>query len=95
MKNEKIRIFLKRCESRRNDIIVVMVQYRLGLYGFLNSYDSHEEKTVGGNYGLMDQQLAMKFIHANAENIGGDPDRISIIGESAGGQARVKNWARI
>ena len=91
MKNEKIRIFLKRCESRRNDIIVVMVQYRLGLYGFLNSYDSHEEKTVGGNYGLMDQQLAMKFIHANAENIGGDPDRISIIGESAGGQVRVKN----
>ena len=69
-----------------------MVQYRLGLYGFLNSYDSHEEKTVGGNYGLMDQQLAMKFIHANAENIGGDPNRISIIGESAGGQATVKNW---
>ena len=68
-----------------------MVQYRLGLYGVLNSYDSHEEKTVGGNYGLMDQQLAMKFIHANAGNIGGDPNRISIIGESAGGQARVKN----
>ena len=64
------------------DIIFVTVQYRLGLFGFMSTWDEDVEKNViGGNYGLLDQQQALSFIQANAENLGGDVDRITIIGE--------------
>lgn len=71
----------------RSDIIVVMVQYRLGMFGFMNTWDTTIDDVFGGNYGLMDQQLAIKFIHDNAEYIGGDADNINLVGESSGGQA--------
>ena len=67
--------------------IVAIVQYRLGFFGFMNLYDPILDKTVGGNYGLMDQQMGLKFIYENAENIGGDQNKITINGESAGGMS--------
>ena len=51
-----------------------------GVYGFLNVKDTK----YTGNYGLMDQQMAIKFIYDNADKIGGDRNRITIGGESAG-----------
>ena len=47
--------------------------------------DSRSAK--GGNYGYMDQSTAIKFIHDNAENFGGDRSRITIFGVSAGGES--------
>ena len=65
----------------KGGIIVVTINYRLGLLGFLSTGD----KSARGNYGLWDQSLAIKWVHDNIENFGGDKDRVTIFGESAGG----------
>ena len=44
-------------------------------------------QTIGGNYGLLDMQMAIKFVVENCPNIGCDPNNVSIFGESAGGAA--------
>ena len=50
--------------------IVVLVQYRLGIFGFFNYKDNRSGKTMGGNYALGDMALAVKFISENAQNLG-------------------------
>ena len=50
--------------------IVVLVQYRLGIFGFFNYKDNGSGKTMGGNYALGDMALAVKFISENAQNLG-------------------------
>ena len=62
------------------DVVVVTFQYRVGPFGFL-SLGSHE---TAGNAGLMDQNLAIKWVHDNIQSFGGDKDRITLFGESAG-----------
>nr|CDJ97604.1 Carboxylesterase domain containing protein [Haemonchus contortus] len=64
-----------------HDIIVVTLQYRLGVYGFFSSGDSR----MPGNLGLFDMAEAVKFVYENAENMGADPSRITAWGLSAGG----------
>ncbi|KAL6743809.1 hypothetical protein Aduo_016805 [Ancylostoma duodenale] len=65
------------------DIIIVTIQYRLGVYGFFSTGDSR----MPGNLGLFDMAEALKFIHTNAESFGGDPSRITVWGHSAGSAA--------
>lgn len=69
--------------------VVVTINYRLGLFGFLAHPELSTESPAGvsGNYGLLDQIAALEWVRNNIENFGGDPDRIMIFGESAGGQA--------
>ncbi|KAK7485339.1 hypothetical protein BaRGS_00023438, partial [Batillaria attramentaria] len=63
------------------DVIVVTFNYRLGALGFLSAPDS----PFTGNYGMLDQVAALKWVKDNIHNFGGDPDRITIDGHSAGG----------
>uniref|UniRef100_A0A3Q1ETV6 Carboxylic ester hydrolase n=1 Tax=Acanthochromis polyacanthus TaxID=80966 RepID=A0A3Q1ETV6_9TELE len=63
------------------DVVVVLIQYRLGLLGFLSTGDEH----VSGNFGLLDQIEALRWVQQHIHNFGGDPDLVTIFGESAGG----------
>jgi para-nitrobenzyl esterase len=69
------------------DVIVVTINYRLGFLGFFAQSAIDAEGHLNGNYGLMDQQFALKWVRRNIANFGGDPDRVTIFGESAGGQS--------
>ena len=72
--------------SRRSGIVVVTINYRLGALGFL-AHPALASRPGGpaGNYGLMDQQAALRWVERNIEQFGGDPDNVTIAGQSAGG----------
>jgi para-nitrobenzyl esterase len=71
-----------------NRIIVVTVNYRLGPLGFLAlAAPSEGGEGLSGEYGLQDQQEALRWVRANIATFGGDPGRVTIAGESAGGAA--------
>jgi para-nitrobenzyl esterase len=68
-------------------VIVVTINYRLGLLGFFAQSAIDGEGHENGNYGLMDQQLAMNWVQSNIGAFGGDPGNVTIFGESAGGHS--------
>ncbi|VDK59688.1 unnamed protein product [Anisakis simplex] len=63
------------------DVIVVTIQYRLGPYGWVSTGDS----VLPGNLGYWDQRAALRFVKENIASFGGDPNRVTIFGLSAGG----------
>lgn len=75
------------------NVIVVAINYRLGILGFFAHPAIDSEGHLNGNYGLMDQQFALKWVRRNIGAFGGDPKRVTIWGESAGGESVLSNVA--
>ncbi len=70
----------------RDGVIVVTINYRLGALGFLaDAALASHPGGPSGNYGLMDQQAALRWVHCNIRGFGGDPGNVTLAGESAGG----------
>lgn len=68
-------------------VVLVALQYRLGIFGFLSHRAlAAEQGKATGNYGLMDQIAALRWVQANIAQFGGDPANVTIFGESAGSQ---------
>ncbi|XP_048814641.1 putative inactive carboxylesterase 4 [Lagopus muta] len=64
----------------KNIVVVVIIQYRLGLLGFFNTGDEHAR----GNWAFLDQEEALQWVRENIEHFGGDPGSVTLFGVSAG-----------
>jgi para-nitrobenzyl esterase len=66
-------------------VVLVTINYRLGVFGFLATSEmAKEAHGAAGNYGLLDMVAALQWVKANIRNFGGDPNNVTIFGESAG-----------
>jgi len=70
----------------RDGVVLVSLNYRLGRFGFF-AHPALAEEGGGGNFGFLDQIAALKWVQANIARFGGDPQRVTIFGESAGGMS--------
>jgi len=74
----------------KKGLVVVTINYRLGVFGFFTHPELTKESDTSGNYGLLDQLAALHWVHDNIAAFGGDPARVTIAGQSAGaGDAHI------
>lgn len=73
--------------SQRGNVVIVTIQYRLGALGFLvhPGLEAENGQNTSGNYAVMDQIFALQWVQNNIQNFGGNPQNVTIFGESAGG----------
>ncbi len=69
----------------KKDVVVVSINHRLNILGFLDLSTVSEKYKYSGNVGMLDVVAALKWIHRNIELFGGDPENITVFGESGGG----------
>jgi len=74
-------------EFARKGVVLVTLNYRLGALGFLAhpALSAESEREVSGNYGLLDTIAALEWVQKNIESFGGNPENVTLFGESAGG----------
>ena len=75
--------FISDTLSLFGNVVVVTFNYRLSIFGFLTT----EDRFARGNYAYSDQHLAIKWVHENIQSFNGDPKRITLFGQSAGGNS--------
>ncbi|MGH6979950.1 MAG: carboxylesterase/lipase family protein [Stellaceae bacterium] len=70
----------------RKGVVVVTINYRVGIFGFMAhpALSAESPNKVSGNYGFLDQVAALKWVRENIAGFGGDPNNVTIFGESAG-----------
>lgn len=73
--------------ARDENAVVVTLNYRLGVLGFFSHPSLDAEHREGGNYGLMDQRFALEWVRRNIHAFGGDPENVTVFGQSAGGSS--------
>lgn len=75
--------------AARGEVVTVTINYRLGVLGFLSHPDLAEESgnDASGNYGILDQIAALEWVRDNIAAFGGDPQQVTIAGQSAGGES--------
>ena len=73
-------------EWASKDVVLVTINYRLGIFGFMpyGELSAESPHGVSGNYGILDQIQSLKWIKQNIAQFGGDPDNVTIFGQSAG-----------
>jgi para-nitrobenzyl esterase len=71
--------------ARRADAVVVTLNYRLHALGWLDLFEMGSDYARSGNHGLLDQIAALEWVRDNVVEFGGDPDNVTVFGESAGG----------
>lgn len=73
--------------AANGDVVVVTINYRLNAFGFLahEAFAGEEPHHSTGNYGTLDQVAAVQWVHDNIHGFGGDPDNVTLFGQSAGG----------
>ena len=76
--------YVSSTEYINRDVIFITFNYRLGIWGFLSLKELREEDERAFNFGLQDQTVALRWIIKNVEKFGGDVDKITVFGESAG-----------
>jgi len=72
---------------RHGDVVVVSINYRLGALGWLHLAHLNSDYAASGNCGLLDQIAALSWVRDNIAGFGGDPDNVTVFGESAGGMS--------
>ncbi|CAF3437313.1 unnamed protein product [Rotaria socialis] len=73
-----------------SNVICVFIQYRLGVLGFLATGTGPND--LHGNYGILDQRLSIAWVNENVDVFGGDPNQITLFGQSAGGQSTALHY---
>ena len=76
---------------RRGGVVVVTLNYRVGAFGFFSHPAINSEGHLAINYGIMDQQAALRWVRRNIAAFGGDPDNVTIFGQSGGGTSVTSN----
>lgn len=75
------------------NIVFISLNYRLNIFGFFSHPTINAEGHASGNYGIMDQQLALFWVQRNIEMFGGDAGNVTIFGQSAGGACVMSHMA--
>jgi para-nitrobenzyl esterase len=81
----------KLATSPSSPTVVVTINYRLGLFGFFSNPIINAEGHPWGNYGILDQQAALRWVQANIAAFGGDPSNVTLGGQSAGARDTTAN----
>jgi len=84
----------------KGELVIVTFNYRLNIFGFLaaDALRDRDAENSTGNYGIQDQRMALQWVKTNIKAFGGDPNRIFIVGQSAGADSvgqhlvRKKSW---